>query len=271
MKRTGISSKWQGRSSESCRIGLAALAIAGIVAAGMFPAAAQTVPPPSAALSSVPLLSTVPDGEGFTVTLLEGAAAQRATSPKKDPPIAVKPNDEEAARRVASQTRVVRWDVVRQGGTAHVEMTTQSGAKGEIWMTPGGQVTRLPGTSEFAWSASVDDAGWSLPLDRYGWPFTFWIAPQHFVSETEIQGVPARYYHAKFSEVVEGVRNEWEDEAWIDASTRRPIVVRIGPLHYAFQYLQQAAQPLVMPDAVRALLNKEEKRNSRILAIPAKP
>lgn len=201
--------------------------------------AASTAPVPSP-----PLVSKAPSKVQWTITVRK--AAKEANPTNADP----------------EANEFERVESVWTDGIGRDRVTFRNGRTQDIWYTAraylvddGNEVSISPTRSigsVLGEDSSIGDAARFAPLSFSGFPGVSWIALPYFDKVEAFDGVACYHYALNGNQ-----------EAWVDVTTSLPVAYRDGATTYVYQFGTEPGPALVLPDPVKATLDRYLKLEKR--------
>lgn len=171
-------------------------------------------------------------------------------------------NEANPVNAAPEANEVERVESIWTDGIGHDRVTFRNGRTQDIWYTEraylvdaGSEVSICPTKSTgpvLGEDSSITDAARFAPLSFAGFPGVSWIALPYFDKVEAFDGVVCYHY----------VLNAGQ-EAWVNVSTSLPVAYRDGNSTYVYQFGAEPDSALVLPDPVKATLDRYLKLEKR--------
>lgn len=217
-------------------------------------AAAAAQPAQRPPLPEGPLLNRAPDMAQWTILHKESAAAASASADKTQPAPAAtsSPGDFQAL-------------VTKTKDIYHIEIVTGDHRKIDRWVVDGAQVTIASNAAQPMVSIAGRADEFFTDFSKSDFGQVAWVSKKNFMDYRDVSGLKCLVFHDRIRG--EG-KERIEAQAFIDSTSRLPLLVQAGESSTTFRYGQAPAQMLVPPANVAEMLKLQGLQAKRTMQMP---
>ena len=207
------------------------LLVLGVACLGLRPAAAATVPPPTAPFVAAPV-----PGTQWSISLNYPKREGEGAAP---------------AGRLAGITG-------HYGENVTLVRQQRAEGKAQEGFVAGNKVLAVNSATGRVMILPSDEGNWGSPFFIRGFPGMQWLSQATYRRVEEKNGVDCYTFHQEarsFSDPSEGISHP-DLTAWVRVKDKAPVAFRIGEIDYLYAPLTRGSVRVTLPDAVRRMAER---------------